>query len=72
MTIPVICGLSVLGVLSIGLALVEPGDLFVWLHTLAILLGGACFSSGLLAQADNNLSHKHLYFMLVVAVAINI
>jgi diguanylate cyclase (GGDEF)-like protein/PAS domain S-box-containing protein len=67
---PVVCGLSAMGVLNLAHALVPSGDAFVWLHSLGQFLGGVCFFSQWFERRDSIRSLQTLYLMLTVSVVL--
>ncbi len=60
------CGLIAMGILDIFHASVAPGSLFVWLHSIAVLLGGLFFAMTWLPEGDRQ---KRIRLILPSAIA---
>ena len=66
-SIYVSCGLLSMGIVDVFHGSVEPGNLFVWLHSTAVLFGGFFFSLAWLPEGERN--RKAGIYPPIVAVA---
>ncbi|GEM_PF-1284953 len=62
------CAFAVMGIMDIAHALVEPGKLFVWLHSSATFFGGVVFLGVFLPKnLQKQMSEVMLWFVVVLA-----